>query len=172
MKDCRQFYIDGKWVAPATRHDFPVINPSTEEPIAQISLGSATDVGKAVSAAKSAFETFSETSVAERLALLRRVIEIYQVKHERDGRGHLIRDGRSDLVIASGAGSSWFTAPDGNSEGAGEISVRGIEGFNSHAEGSGRSVRAHYALELADESSRLQSGAGAGGRLHDGTETE
>jgi aldehyde dehydrogenase (NAD+) len=78
MKDCRQFYIDGKWVAPATRHDFPVINPSTEEPIAQISLGSATDVGKAVSAAKSAFETFSETSVAERLALLRRVIEVYQ----------------------------------------------------------------------------------------------
>ncbi|MGA7961992.1 MAG: aldehyde dehydrogenase family protein, partial [Candidatus Acidiferrales bacterium] len=67
-----------KWVAPATRHDFPVINPSTEEPIAKISLGSATDVDKAVSAAKSAFETFAETSIAERLSLLGKVVEVYQ----------------------------------------------------------------------------------------------
>ncbi|MGB9309176.1 MAG: aldehyde dehydrogenase family protein, partial [Candidatus Acidiferrales bacterium] len=53
-------------------------NPSTEEPIAKISLGSATDVDKAVSAAKSAFETFAETSIAERLSLLGKVVEVYQ----------------------------------------------------------------------------------------------
>jgi len=41
MKDCRQFYIDGKWVKPAAAHDFPVINPATEEQIAVISLGTA-----------------------------------------------------------------------------------------------------------------------------------
>ena len=78
MKDCRQFYIDGKWVAPAAPRDFAVINPATEEPIGTISLGSATDVDKAVSAAKSAFKTFSESSVAQRLSLLRRIIEIYE----------------------------------------------------------------------------------------------
>ncbi len=39
MKDCRQFYIDGKWVAPAQAHDFQVINPATEKPIAITSLG-------------------------------------------------------------------------------------------------------------------------------------
>jgi aldehyde dehydrogenase (NAD+) len=41
MKQCRQFYIDGKWVDPNIDRDFNVINPATEEPIATISLGSA-----------------------------------------------------------------------------------------------------------------------------------
>jgi aldehyde dehydrogenase (NAD+) len=82
MKDCRQFYIDGKWVAPLKAHDFPVINPATEEPIAVISLGSAVDVDLAVAAAKRAFASFSETSPEERIALLQRIIDVYQSKYE------------------------------------------------------------------------------------------
>src|SRR5262245_26551619 len=82
MKECRQFYIDGKWVAPTRPHDFPVTNPATEETIATISLGSAADVDKAVAAARRAFESYSETSPAERLALLNRIIEVYQSKYE------------------------------------------------------------------------------------------
>ncbi len=80
MKDCRQFYIDGKWVDPTKSHDFSVINPATEEPIATISLGGAEDVDRAVAAAKRAFESYSETSPDERLKLLRRIIEVYQSK--------------------------------------------------------------------------------------------
>jgi aldehyde dehydrogenase (NAD+) len=82
MKDCRKFYIDGKWVDPAKAHDFSVINPATEEPIATISLGAATDVDRAVGAAKRAFETYSQTSPDERLTLLRRIIEVYQSRME------------------------------------------------------------------------------------------
>jgi aldehyde dehydrogenase (NAD+) len=82
MKSCRQFYIDGKWVDPAKAHDFPVINPATEEPIGTISLGTAADVDKAVAAAKRAFESFSETTPATRLALIQRIIEVYQSKYE------------------------------------------------------------------------------------------
>jgi aldehyde dehydrogenase (NAD+) len=82
MKNCRQFYIDGKWVNPAEPHDFPVINPSTEEPIATISLGNRADVDRAVAAAKKAFDSFSETAVEERVAILRRIIDIYQAKSE------------------------------------------------------------------------------------------
>jgi aldehyde dehydrogenase (NAD+) len=82
MKDCRQFYIDGKWVPPTTAQDFPVINPATEKQIATISLGTAADVDKAVSAARRAFESYSETSPEERLALLQRIIEVYEAKYE------------------------------------------------------------------------------------------
>ncbi len=82
MKDCRQFYIDGKWVLPIQPRDFPVINPATEERIATISLGGASDVDKAVAAAKRAFGSYSETTPAERLALLKRIIEVYQSKYE------------------------------------------------------------------------------------------
>jgi aldehyde dehydrogenase (NAD+) len=82
MKDYRKFYIDGKWVDPAEHRDFTVINPANEEPIATISLGSAADVDRAVAAAKRAFESYSETSVEERLVLLRRIIEVYKSKLE------------------------------------------------------------------------------------------
>ena len=78
MKDCRQFYIDGKWVNPVQVHDFSVINPATEEPIATISLGSGADVDRAVAAAKRAFELYSETTPEDRVALLTRISEIYR----------------------------------------------------------------------------------------------
>src|SRR5580700_10668423 len=80
MKDCRQFYIDGKWVNPIHAHDFSVVNPATEEPIATITLGSAVDVDRAVAAAKRAFESYSETTLKDRLALLARIIEVYRLR--------------------------------------------------------------------------------------------
>ena len=82
MKDCRQFYIDGKWVSPTETHDLEVINPASEEGIATISLGGAADVDRAVAAAKRAFESYSETTVEDRLALLTRIVEVYKSKME------------------------------------------------------------------------------------------
>jgi len=82
MNDCRRFYIDGKWVDPIETHDFEVINPASEEGIATISLGGAADVDRAVAAAKRAFESYSETTVEDRLALLTRIVEVYKSKME------------------------------------------------------------------------------------------
>ena len=73
-----QFYIDGKWVDPVTPKTLDVINPATEEPIGQVSLGSKADVDKAVAAARKAFETFSQTTKEQRLALLQKITEVYQ----------------------------------------------------------------------------------------------
>ena len=78
MRECKQFYINGEWVEPTSPNDFDVLNPATEEVCATISLGNETDVDKAVAAAKAAFETFSQTSVEERIALLERIAEVYQ----------------------------------------------------------------------------------------------
>ncbi len=82
MRDCRQFYINGKWVSPSLVDDFAVINPATEEPISTISLGKVADVDKAVAAAKNAFSSYSETAIGERLALLRRIIDTYKARSE------------------------------------------------------------------------------------------
>ncbi len=78
MQKRLQFYIDGKWVDPSTHKTLEVINPATEEPIGVISLGSKADVDKAVAAARKAFETFSQTTKEERLALLQKITEVYQ----------------------------------------------------------------------------------------------
>lgn len=64
----RQFYIDGKWVDPARANDLEVIDPSTEEAVAVISLGDQADTDAAVAAAKRAFPAWSATPPAERLA--------------------------------------------------------------------------------------------------------
>lgn len=73
-----QFYIDGAWVDPAVPKSRPVINPATEQAMYDIALGSAADVDKAVAAARRAFESFSQTSREERVALLTRIVEVYK----------------------------------------------------------------------------------------------
>ncbi|TQV83993.1 aldehyde dehydrogenase family protein [Exilibacterium tricleocarpae] len=78
MKQCQQFYIDGVWVDPMSPNPLEVINPATEQPVATISLGSSYDVDAAVDAARDAFEHYSQTSREERIALLERILAIYQ----------------------------------------------------------------------------------------------
>ncbi len=82
MQERLQFYIDGKWVNPVTPKTIDVINPANEEPFARISLGSKADVDKAVAAARKAFETYSRTTREERLALLQKILGVYQSKFE------------------------------------------------------------------------------------------
>jgi aldehyde dehydrogenase (NAD+) len=81
MQEKLQFYIDGKWVDPVTPKTLDVINPATEEPFAKISMGSKADVDKAVIAARKAFETFAWTSKEERVALLKKIVEVYQAHY-------------------------------------------------------------------------------------------
>jgi hypothetical protein len=81
MQDHLQFYIDGQWVNPVSPRSLEVINPSNEQAIARISMGSAADVDKAVAAARRAFESYSRTSREERLALLAKVLEVYQRRY-------------------------------------------------------------------------------------------
>ena len=78
MREYTQFYINGQWVDPVTPKTLEVLDPSTEEACATISLGSEADVDLAVAAAKAAFETFSQTSVEERVGMLERMAEIFQ----------------------------------------------------------------------------------------------
>jgi aldehyde dehydrogenase (NAD+) len=78
MRDYRKFYIDGKWVDAAQPQSLDVVNPATEGVVGVISLGSKADVDRAVAVAKRAFETFSRTTREERIALLERIIAVYQ----------------------------------------------------------------------------------------------
>ena len=79
MRTYHQFYIDGKWVAPAAgAMPCNVINPATEEIAGSILMGSAADVEMAVAAAHKAFATFSQTTLQSRMDLLTRIAGIYE----------------------------------------------------------------------------------------------
>ncbi|WP_210246833.1 aldehyde dehydrogenase family protein [Devosia ginsengisoli] len=80
MMDKLKFYIDGGWVDPVAPSPLGVVNPATEETFARISLGSAADVDRAVTAARRAFVTYSSTSVAQRLGWLARIIDGFRAR--------------------------------------------------------------------------------------------
>ena len=82
MKHALKFYIDGAWVEPAGDARLPVIDPCTEAPFAEIALGDARDVERAVAAAKRAFATFSQTDPTERIALVRRILDVYLTRYD------------------------------------------------------------------------------------------
>jgi aldehyde dehydrogenase (NAD+) len=86
MEHAKQFYINGEWVDSSTSETLDVINPATEESIGQIAMGGQADVDKAVAAAAAAFETYSQTTKEERIALLEKIIAVYASKLPQIGQ--------------------------------------------------------------------------------------
>lgn len=80
MIEKRNFYINGVWVPPVKPHDLAVIDPSTEEQCAVISLGDQADTDAAVAAAAAAFPAWSALSLEERLAPLERLYTLYKAR--------------------------------------------------------------------------------------------
>jgi len=63
MIEKTEFYIDGAWHAPRDGRTHQVINPSTEEACATISLGGQADTDAAVAAARAALPGWMATPV-------------------------------------------------------------------------------------------------------------
>ena len=82
MDRLTEFYINGEWVSPLSSDDMPVMNPANGARIGTVALGNAADVDRAVAAATTAFETFSQTSKQDRLALLRRIRVVTEARFE------------------------------------------------------------------------------------------
>ena len=166
MVNRMQFYIDGAWVDPAVKKSTPVVNPATEEAMYEVALGSKADVDKAVAAAKRAFETYSQTSREERVALLSKIIEVYKSRMKEIGAAVSDEMG-APLPMAerlqAGAGlghimstldvlkNYHFEEPLGTGHGRAR---------------AGRRRRHDHAVELAAEPDRLQGRARARRRLH------
>jgi len=82
MSHAASFYIDGRWVEPASPTWFEVIDPATEAVVERLALGNATDVDRAVAAARKALPAYARTPVAERIALLKRIVSVYERRQE------------------------------------------------------------------------------------------
>jgi len=108
-----RFYIDGSWVEPTGSATADVLDPSTERPVATVALGTAQDVDRAVAAARAAFGPFSRTTTAERIALLERIVAIYQRRSD-ELAATLTAEMGAPVALAStaqvGAGLGQFTS--------------------------------------------------------------
>jgi aldehyde dehydrogenase (NAD+) len=70
-------YVGGEWIEPS--ETYTTINPASEEPLAEVGEATPAEVGRAVAAARDAFENgWSEISSSERAKYLFRVARILQ----------------------------------------------------------------------------------------------
>jgi len=123
-KNAGDFYIDGQWVKPLGGSSLEVINPATEKPICSVAIGTASDLDSAVNAARRAFETYSQTTVEERTALLERIIASYKARFNDVGRA-ISEDMGAPISFATrfqaGAGMGHF-----------KTAIGALKNFNFH----------------------------------------
>ena len=103
-----KFYINGEWVDPVSTDKMPVLNPASAEQVGEVALGNDADVDRAVAAASAAFEHFSQSSKADRLALLARIREVTERRFEELAQAmrlemgapiSMARDAQADAAI-------------------------------------------------------------------------
>ena len=82
LTNAANLYIGGRWIPSDSPRKLQVINPATEQPIADIPAGAASDVDRAVEAARHAFPAYSATSPRERRDLLRAILVAYERRFE------------------------------------------------------------------------------------------
>lgn len=76
-------YVNGQWVTPLTStQTLDAINPATETPCATIALCGPDDVEQAVAAARAAFDGYSSTPLEDRLALVEKLIVIFERRYD------------------------------------------------------------------------------------------
>jgi aldehyde dehydrogenase (NAD+) len=73
MKTINQNYINGEFKKINSTESLTLKNPTTEENIAQIYLSTPTEMNEAIECAAHAFESFSKTSIDERMNILQRI---------------------------------------------------------------------------------------------------
>ena len=69
-------YIDGAWRSASNGGTFSVINPATEEPLAQLANATEQDVDAAIAAAQKGLEVWRKVQPWERSRIIRRVSEL------------------------------------------------------------------------------------------------
>ncbi|MCX5043680.1 NAD-dependent succinate-semialdehyde dehydrogenase [Aldersonia sp. NBC_00410] len=71
-----ELYIDGKWAPAESGATFTVINPATEQPVAEVADGSVADAERAIRAAAAVQRDWARTAPRERSEILRRAYEL------------------------------------------------------------------------------------------------
>lgn len=99
----QKHYIDGQWVAGAG-DELDVINPATMQKIASIAIADSIEVDAAVRAARAAFDSFSQTDIATRKALLAAIAEEYDRRRSDIGNA-IMQELGAPIDLAQGGQS-------------------------------------------------------------------
>jgi len=110
MKKVNKIYINGEFITPHGTETFDLINPAINVKIGEVILADEIDTRKAISAAKEAFKTFSQTTVSERIHYLEK-LKITVEKREQDLINIMIEEyggTRQFATMSNQNTGSWF----------------------------------------------------------------
>ena len=82
LPDTREFYINGAFTSSIDGTNVDVMNPSHDTPCATVTLGGTKDGEAAIAAAKAAFDSWSQSTKEERVALVERILSAYNAHAE------------------------------------------------------------------------------------------
>jgi aldehyde dehydrogenase (NAD+) len=90
-------FINNEWRPAASGKRFPVVNPATEEVIAQVAQGDAADIDNAVAAAKAAFESdaWRKLTARQRGRLLARAADLLEARLDEFARLETAHNGKT-----------------------------------------------------------------------------
>jgi succinate-semialdehyde dehydrogenase / glutarate-semialdehyde dehydrogenase len=97
--------IGGEWVKGSAT--FPVLDPATEEPLAEVADGTVSDALDAVGAAQAALPAWAATPPRQRAEILRKAFELMTARSEQFARlmsaenGKSLRDARGEAAYAA-----------------------------------------------------------------------
>lgn len=112
MKKIEKLFYDGQWQSAHGTEFSKVINPATEEVIAEVIQANHEDVDSAVEAAKQAFPSWNQTPLEERVKYIEKVLELVK------DRGAEI----ADTIVAELGSTTTFC-----SEGQVPLSIKEME---------------------------------------------
>lgn len=132
-------HIGGEWVLPEGTDRFDVMNPATDQPIAEVLLSGESEVQRAVAAAQEAFPEWRETPPVARARYMFRLKEIMEANYEKAARviaqenGKIIDEARGEVrraienvEVAAGITSLMmgYNLEDGAAAGIDEEAIR------------------------------------------------
>ncbi|MDP9117520.1 MAG: NAD-dependent succinate-semialdehyde dehydrogenase [Actinomycetota bacterium] len=101
-----EMFIDGKW-SSGSQGSFPVLNPSTGQPIAEVPRAGLDDLDHALAAAESAQPVWAATAPRERAEVLRSAFEMMVARREQIAylisleMGKSLTDARGEVTYAA-----------------------------------------------------------------------
>ncbi|AWM37913.1 Succinate-semialdehyde dehydrogenase [NADP(+)] GabD [Gemmata obscuriglobus] len=97
----RQLFINGAWCESSTGNKLPVVNPATEETLADVSFGNRADTAKAVAAASAALPGWMKLTPYDRAKFLKKIADLMRERADAISRVMTMEQGKP-LVEAKG----------------------------------------------------------------------
>ncbi|MCS6863494.1 MAG: NAD-dependent succinate-semialdehyde dehydrogenase [Gemmataceae bacterium] len=109
----RQLYINGQWCDASTGQRITVVNPATEEPLADVSFGHRADAAQAIAAAAQALPAWMKLTAYDRAKFLKKTAELMRERLEVLARTMTMEQGKplaeaKGEVLHSADTFEWF----------------------------------------------------------------